>query len=394
MDDCSILKGIQCAHERPEDRQADTDYTQQRDGMRGHMVEWLPNVKCEEHRQELNEQSHVIPSHSTDDETSLICNVKVKQEDKEDTYGYDRRNDATRHWIVCHGGVLKEVKAEHTSDVSEILSAEGCSENVGRKLSSRTHLYDIYDEDSNAKLCTDSTCALPSSQVRRHDNVLKVDTKYCTGGKHLMCDTRVKQYADLSQHNVHERTHTGVKHFACDTCGKSFAYSGYLNVHKRTHTGDRPFTCDTCGKSFSQSGHLKAHKMMHTGITPFTCDTCGKSFADKINLSVHISIHTGVKPFTCDTCGKSFARSERLNVHKRIHAVVKPFTCGTCGKSFVRSVKVKVKVWFYIELYPVRWTAQSALHFPPLADLFIPTPFSASLGSILGKPQNSSNKGA
>ena len=37
------------------------------------------------------------------------------------------------------------------------------------------------------------------------------------------------------------------------------------------------------------------------------------------------------------------------------------------------------KVWFYIALYPVRWTAQSALHFPPLADLFIPTPFSASL---------------
>ena len=24
--------------------------------------------------------------------------------------------------------------------------------------------------------------------------------------------------------------------------------------------------------------------------------------------------------------------------------------------------------------YPVRWTAQNALHFPPLADLFIPTP--------------------
>ena len=41
--------------------------------------------------------------------------------------------------------------------------------------------------------------------------------------------------------------------------------------------------------------------------------------------------------------------------------------------------KKKVKVWFYIALYPVHWTAQSALHFPPLADLFIPTPFSASL---------------
>ena len=47
----------------------------------------------------------------------------------------------------------------------------------------------------------------------------------------------------------------------------------------------------------------------------------------------------------------------------------------------------KVKVWFYIALYPVRWTAQSALHFPPLADLFIPTPFSTSLGSILAMQQ-------
>ena len=47
----------------------------------------------------------------------------------------------------------------------------------------------------------------------------------------------------------------------------------------------------------------------------------------------------------------------------------------------------KKKVWFYIALYPVHWTAQSALHFPPLADLFIPTLFSASLGSILAMQQ-------
>ena len=48
---------------------------------------------------------------------------------------------------------------------------------------------------------------------------------------------------------------------------------------------------------------------------------------------------------------------------------------------------IEKKVWFYIALYPVRWTGQSALHFPPLADLFIPTPFSASLGSILAMQQ-------
>ena len=49
--------------------------------------------------------------------------------------------------------------------------------------------------------------------------------------------------------------------------------------------------------------------------------------------------------------------------------------------------KKKKKVWFYIALYPVHWTAQSALHFPPLADLFIPTQLSASLGSILAMQQ-------
>ena len=133
VNDYSILKGIQCAHERPEDTLVDTEYNQQTDGIHGHIVKCLPGVKCEEHRQELNEQSHVIPFNSTD-ETSLTCDVKVKQEDKEDTDGYDRGNDVTRHWIVCHGGVLKEVKAEHTSDVSDILYVEGCSGNGGHAL--------------------------------------------------------------------------------------------------------------------------------------------------------------------------------------------------------------------------------------------------------------------
>ena len=36
---------------------------------------------------------------------------------------------------------------------------------------------------------------------------------------------------------------------------------------------------------------------------------------------------------------------------------------------------IKGKGSFNIAQYPVRWTAQSALHFlPPLTDMFIPTP--------------------
>ena len=42
---------------------------------------------------------------------------------------------------------------------------------------------------------------------------------------------------------------------------------------------------------------------------------------------------------------------------------------------FSRQQGKKGKGSFYIAQYPVRWTAQSALHFlPPLADLLIPTP--------------------
>ena len=43
---------------------------------------------------------------------------------------------------------------------------------------------------------------------------------------------------------------------------------------------------------------------------------------------------------------------------------------------------------FYIAQYPICWTAQSPLHFlPSLTDLFIPTPFSTSPGSILARQQ-------
>ena len=53
-----------------------------------------------------------------------------------------------------------------------------------------------------------------------------------------------------------------------------------------------------------------------------------------------------------------------------------------------KQVSKKGKGSFYIAQYPVRWTAQSASHFlPSLTDLFIPTPFSASPGSILARQQ-------
>ena len=65
-----------------------------------------------------------------------------------------------------------------------------------------------------------------------------------------------------------------------------------------------------------------------------------------------------------------------------------PIVDGGPGTSMCNGTEgTRYGMVLYIALYPVRWTAQSALHFPPLADLFIPTPFSASLGSILAMQQ-------
>ena len=339
----NVLQGITCAHERPEDVQTGDVYSRQVDGIHGHTVKCLISVQCEEHRQELNEQSHVLPASSTDQETNWTNDaneiIQVKQEKKECTDGYDRSSEVTRHWIVCPGGVLKEVKAEHASDVPDVLSGEDCSVNGGHKLCTRTcsHHNNIHDEEINWKLGTDSSCAVASTRFRRHDNVMIVQEIMGKVVKPFTVDTYGKQFAHLSELKLRERTHLGDQSFICDTCGKSFARLGDLNGHEMTHTGVKPLTCDTCGKSFTQSGDLKKHEMVHTGVKPFTCDTCGKSFVQSLDLKKHELLHTGVKPFICDTCGKSFPRLGDLNGHEMTHTGVKPFTCDICGKSFAHS---------------------------------------------------------
>ncbi len=328
IDDYNVLHGITCAREQSEDVQADNAFCRQGYGIHGHMVKCLPLVKCEEQCQELNEQSYAPPFNSTDHETNWTREgnetIQVKQEKKEYTDGYYRSSEVTRHWVVCPDGALKEVKAEHTSDVSDILCDEDCNVNVGCNLRTRTCTLhnNINDEEINGKLSTDSTCDVSSTQFRRHDNVLKVQERMSKRVKHFGVDTCVEQLAHLSELKVRERTHPGVKPFTCDTCGKPFAQSADLKRHEMVHTGVKPFTCDICEKAFTRSGDLKRHKIVHTGVKPFTCDICGKSFTQSGDVKRHEIVHTGIKPFTCDTCGKLFSRAGRLKQHERTHTQV------------------------------------------------------------------------
>ena len=241
----------------------------------------MQSVKCEEQRQKLHEQQAIHSSIETDQVSTWIYDVN---EVKASRGEHGRNNDEVKHWVVCPGGVLKQVKAEHTVGVSEISPAE---------------------------------------------DVDPISHSSGTNHSKMECESQLK---------VRERIDTGLKPFTCDTCGRSFAVFSTLAVHKRIHTGVKPYICDTCGRSFALSATLKRHEGTHTGVKPYTCDTCGQLFAQSGTLTVHERTHTGVKPFTCDTCGKSFCLFGSLVAHERTHIGVKPYTWDTYGKYVDKSV--------------------------------------------------------
>ena len=100
----------------------------------------------------------------------------VMPEIKTDYDECESKSNGMRHWVVCPGGVLKEVKAEHTTGASDVLPHEDGSHNVYQK-----------------------PCGSSST------NHAKMESE--------------------SPLKLQERTNSGVKHYACGACGKSFVSS-------------------------------------------------------------------------------------------------------------------------------------------------------------------------
>ena len=256
-------------HKLPGDVLEDICSSQKETSVGGCIITGLRSVKCEKQLQELNEQQAILPFMDADKSSKWTCDVNEIDEVKPNKIThpdeYNVNSDETRHWIVCPGGVLKEVKVEHTVGVSDILSVE-----IGNLNDDKKH---YYNGTNHAKMECDSTL------------------------------------------NVREKTDAGVKHG--DTCEKSFIHPSALDRHQRTHTLAKSDICDTCGKEFASSRTLKVHERIHTGIKPYSCDACGKSFRHFSSLKYHERRHTGVKPYNCDTCGKSFTTSSYLLVHDK-----------------------------------------------------------------------------
>ena len=333
IDGYNIRQHIKCGRESPETTQDSHKIY----NVHCHVITDLQTGTYGNLRQEITTQNVIQPFGNSGEETISTQDAtdftEVKQDMISDRDGYAGNTNLTRHWVTCPGGILKEVKAEHTHNVSDILPGDDCGDMCAKSLLCSSRIKTQERKHTCAKPFTCKMCGksfVHWSHLTRHE-------KTHAGVKLFTCVTCGKRFSRMSNLKVHERTHTGVKPFICDMCGKSCLHSSHLIEHKRTHTSMKPFACDMCGKSFARSSNLKVHKRTHTGVKPFHCSMCEKSFARSNGLKVHERIHTGVKPFTCDICGKSFRFSTTLKMHERTHTGEKPFPCEICGRSFSRT---------------------------------------------------------
>ena len=122
-DDYEIVRNIKCERKPPENMHGYNADIQKNRSVDDHIGYGLERVKCEEQPQEFNEQQDVIPSRNAAQASVLSCDVNEITEVKADPDENCRNSDETRHWVVCQGGVLKQVKAEYTVGVS-LLPAE------------------------------------------------------------------------------------------------------------------------------------------------------------------------------------------------------------------------------------------------------------------------------
>ena len=244
----------------------------------------VPEIRYEEIIPPVNRLSHQTTCGETESDPDMKSEVEAEQ----------CSSGKTRHWVVCEGGVLKEIKVEPTDWNPDTLETSMCNENIDQE-----------------ELCN-----------KTNDKVNNQPTNVWP----YVCGTCGKSFKQKSRIIAHESVHTMVKPYTCATCGKSFKQKSHLTVHGNVHTTVKPYTCVSCGKSFKQKSCLTVHERIHTMVKPYMCVICGKSFKQKISLTVHERVHTMVKPYTCVTCEKSFKQKIHLTLHERIHSKVKPHT--------------------------------------------------------------------
>ena len=171
----------------------------------GSEVRCLQSVKIEDEVQQSNDHESIEPFKYSAQISTAIKGVNKFVDIKQESGVRSRSSEDTRHWIVCSGNVLKEVKAEQT--VSK--SVTEC----------RGYLYE------------------KQQQCRMHNagetetNLIYV--KISASGLSLTQSSRLETDEDAYK-------------FACATCGTSFSISGSLQVDTSCHRRVKTYTCHLC----------------------------------------------------------------------------------------------------------------------------------------------------
>ena len=177
----------------------------------------LQSVKIEDEEQQSNDQENIEPFAQISTAIKGVNKfVDVKQESKLDFGARSRSNEDTRHWIVCSGNVLKEVKAEQTVSTS----ATECGEN-------------LYEKQQQCKIHN-------SEETETNWNYVKSSAS----GLSLTQSSQLETDEDANK-------------LACDTCGTSFTMSGSLEVDTSCHRRVKTYTCHLCTALHSSQCEIK-----------------------------------------------------------------------------------------------------------------------------------------
>ncbi|CAI2358924.1 unnamed protein product [Moneuplotes crassus] len=76
-----------------------------------------------------------------------------------------------------------------------------------------------------------------------------------------------------------------------DSCKRAFNNLSEMQLHQKSHQKQRPFKCPFCPKSYTQKGNMVKHRRSH--LNPnlddrrrFMCEFCHKGYTEKYNLKV------------------------------------------------------------------------------------------------------------
>ena len=235
-DDYQIVQNIKYEDEQEENIKCHREG----DSGGGSEVRCLQSVKIEEERvglQQSNDQETINPFKSSAQISKSINGVNkfvdVKQESKLDIGVRSSNIEETRHWIVCSGNVLKEVKAERA--VSK--SVTECSEDLYEKQQQCRIIHNAEETETNLIHVKSSASGLSVSQSSR----LEIDE---------------------------------ANKFACDTCGTSLIMSGSLQEDTSCRRHVITYKCRSCTALRASQCERNLPEKILTLVKKFSCPTC------------------------------------------------------------------------------------------------------------------------